>query len=402
MAIAAEEVVAHDESELARLLSAPDGPRAIRLEPHPYVGDLYIARSLRLRGVPGTILQGSGGGTVVTIEGEGVELEDVAIRGSGDRYTAQDAAVRATGRDVHVRDVLVDGTLFGILFYKCPSSSIERVHVVGRDDLVGMRGDAIKVWESDDAVVKDSLIERSRDVVIWYTRRALVEGLHVTGSRYGTHFMYAHDCVVRRARYERDIVGVFAMYSSHIRVEDSVSAGARGAAGMGIGFKDTDDVDLEGNWLVANTAGVYFDHSPRSPEQPIHLRGNVLALNQIGLHLHSSEKGVTVRDCDFRENLSDAQVDGQGDALGLEVEGNHWTQYAGYDLDGDGRGDVPFQIKKLSSDLKERHAELHLFDGSFVMGLLDTVAEATPIFASRLMLVDKSPRVGAPPSPEVP
>ncbi len=390
------EVVAQDETALAQLLDDGRGPAAIRLEPRTYVGDLRVARPVRIRGVPGAALQGSGAGTVVTIASEGVTLEGVAIRGSGGRHTTEDAGVRATGRDIHVRDVLVDGTLFGIRYAQCASCSIERAHVVGRDDVVGLRGDGIKIWESDDVLVRDTLVERSRDVVVWYSRRATVENLRVSGSRYGTHFMYAHDGVVRGGRFERDVVGVFVMYSGGIRIEDSVLAGARGAAGMGIGFKESDDVTLERDWIVANTAGLYFDRTPRSPEHPVVIHAGVLALNETALHLHSSERGVSLHDCDVRDNLHSVRVDGGGDALALDVSGNHWTDYEGYDLDGDGRGDVPFQVKKLSSDVKDAHPDLRLFEGTVAMGMMDAIAEATPTFASQLVLVDPSPRMVAP------
>lgn len=398
---AADGVVARDEGELTRMLADPAGPRAIRLEGHAYEGNLRIARPVRLRGVPGTVLQGDDRDTVITIEGGDVDLEDVVVRGSGGRHTAEDAGVRATGHDVHVRDVLVEDTLFGIRYAQCTSCSIERTHIVGRDDAVGMRGDGIKIWQSDDALVKDTWVERSRDVVIWYSRRATVDGVRVTGSRYGTHFMYAHDASVRRSRFERDVVGIFVMYSARIRIESSVMAGARGAAGMGVGFKESDDVALEGDWLVGDTAGVYFDRTPRSPDHPVLLRGSVLALDEVALRLHGPEAGVSVRDCDFRENLRPVQVDGGGDALALDIEGNHWTEYEGYDLDGDGRGDVPFQVKALSSDVKEAHPDLRLFEGTVAMALIDSVAEATPMFASQLVLVDRSPRMRAP-AAEVP
>jgi nitrous oxidase accessory protein len=390
-----DEFTARDGAELAALLAAPNGPRVVRLEPHAYDGDLHVTRPVELRGSPGTTLRGSGTGSVVTIDAADVVLQGLTIRGSGNRHTTEDAGIRATGRAIHVRDVVVDGTLFGIRYAQCTACSIERAHVIGRDDVVGMRGDGVKIWESDDVLVKDMVVERSRDVVVWYSRRATIDGVRVTGSRYGTHFMYAHGGVVRGSRFERDVVGVFVMYSSDIRIEGSVLAGARGAAGVGIGLKESDDVVLDDDWLVANSAGMYLDQTPRSPDHPVVLRGDVLALNGVALRLHSSEKGVSVRDCDFRDNLRPVEVDGGGDALGLDVQGNRWTEYEGYDLDGDGRGDVPFQVKKLSSDVKDAHPGLRLFDGTVTMGLIDAVAEATPMFASQLVLVDRSPRMQA-------
>jgi hypothetical protein len=65
-------------------------------------------------------------------------------------------------------------------------------------------------------------------------------------------------------------------------------------------------------------------------------------------------------------------------------------------LDGDGRGDVAFELKKLSSDMKDAHPDLRLLEGTIAMGLVDAIAEATPVLASRKVLVDSAPLVRAP------
>jgi nitrous oxidase accessory protein len=207
--------------------------------------------------------------------------------------------------------------------------------------------------------------------------------------------MYAHDGVVRDSRLIGNTVGIFVMYSGRMQLEGNVLAGARGAAGVGIGFKESDDLTIARNWIVANTAGAYLDRTPRSPSQPVTFEGNVLALNQVALHLHSSESGVLVHGNDFRENVLAAEVDGGGDALGLDVSGNHWSGYEGYDLDGDGRGDVPFELKRLTSAMKDAHPELRLLEGTVAMGFIDAVAEATPVFATEKVLVDPAPLMQA-------
>src|SRR5947209_16532448 len=53
---------------------------------------------------------------------------------------------------------------------------------------------------------------------------------------------------------------------------------------------------------------------------------------------------------DFRDNATVIEVDGQGDALGADFRGNHYSDYAGYDLDGDGTGDVAYEVKALRSE----------------------------------------------------
>jgi nitrous oxidase accessory protein len=190
--------------------------------------------------------------------------------------------------------------------------------------------------------------------------------------------------------------GIFVMYSLRLTIEDNVLAGARGAAGMGIGFKESDAITVRRNWLVANTTGAYLDFSPRTPDQPVLFEGNVFALDDVALRLHSVEKGAIFRGNDFRGNDATIEVDGGGNALACDVRGNHFSDYEGYDLDGDGHGDVPHRVSALSSELADAHPALKLFHGTTVMHLVDAVAHAVPVLESRTLLEDPAPLVRSP------
>lgn len=383
---------------LRDLVAQEDGPRELQLEAGTYRGDLVVKRPVTILGGAGVVLEGSGSGTVVTIAAKDVALEDVVIRRSGRRHTAEDSGIKAGGERIRISRVRVEDTLFGISLEACRFCTLEASHVVGAaaGDDAELRGDGIKLWESHDSVVRGCFVERSRDMVVWYTKRALLEDNVVTKSRYGTHFMYAHDAVVRRSRFDSNVVGVFVMYSMRLRVEDNVMAGARGAAGVGLGFKDSDAVVIRGNWLVANTTGSYLDNTPRTPSETVTYEGNVLALNDVALRLHSSASGVRLRGNDFRNDATTIEVDGGGDALGVDVRGNHFSDYEGYDLDGDGVGDVAYEVKMLSSALTESHPSLKLFHGTPAMAAIDAVAHAVPVFAARKLLVDPAPLVRSP------
>lgn len=382
---------------LRELVARPDGPAQIELEPGIYRGDLVIKRSLALLGGTDVVLEGTGSGTVVTIDASDVAIEDVVVRRSGHRHTVEDGGIRATGERNRISRVRVEDTLFGVALHACHGCVLESAHIVGAsEDDTELRGDGIKLWESHDSLVRGCLVERSRDVVVWYTKRALLMENVVRKSRYGSHFMYAHDSRVRRSRFEDDVVGVFVMYSMRLEVEDNVMAGARGAAGVGLGFKDSDSVQVRRNWLVANTTGVYLDNTPRAPSEVVSFEGNVLALNDVALRLHSSEKGLRVHGNDFRNDATTIEVDGGGDALGVDVRGNHFSDYEGYDLDGDGVGDVAHEVKMLSSALADKHPSLKLFHSTPAMAAIDAVALAVPVFASRKLLVDPAPLVRSP------
>lgn len=386
-------VLARDAEELARLVAAPGGPRVIGLLPEAYRLDLEISRPLEIRGQRGSSLVGTGRGTVVDVKADDVTLKNLAIRGSGRRHTAEDAGVSASGQRIKLEHLDVEDCLFGISLRMCHDCLVDASRVVGRMDDPELRGDAIKLWESDRSIVRGSRVESARDIVVWYSRHVTLDGNVVTGSRYGSHFMYAHDSRVVNSRFVDDVVGVFVMYSTRVTVEDNVLAGASGPAGVGIGFKEADDVVLRRNAIVANTTGAYLDQSPRTPGKTLKLSGNLVALNRVGLRLHGAEKGATFEDNEFRENASMVLVDGTGDAPAVEFDGNYFSDYEGYDLDADGVGDVAYEERVLSADLMVTRPDLRLFDGSAAFGAVDAISRAVPMFGARRVLVDEHPRV---------
>jgi nitrous oxidase accessory protein len=387
---------AEDFDELARMTSDPSGPRDVWLRGKVYVGDLAIQRAVAIHGQAGTVLEGTGEGTVLTIHADDVSLDHVAVRRSGRRGTTEDAGIKATGNRVRVADVQVSDTLFGVSLLDCHHCALERLRVDGPEERADMRGDGIKLWEAHDSVIRGCTLDRVRDIVVWYTRGALVEDNVVRRSRYGTHFMYAHDAIARRNRVEDNVVGIFVMYSLRLDLEDNVLAGARGAAGMGLGFKESDGIRARRNWLVANTTGIYLDFTPRTPDRPAVFEDNVLALNDVALRMHSVEKGAAFRRNDFHANGETIEVDGGDDALGCEVAGNHFDDYEGYDLNGDGVGDVPHRVVSLSGELAEAHPALKFFSGTTAMQLVDAAARALPVLASHTLLVDSAPAMRAP------
>ncbi|MCL2725183.1 MAG: nitrous oxide reductase family maturation protein NosD [Polyangiaceae bacterium] len=393
--VASETNVASFE-ELRDLVADPNGPREIMLGGHVYHGDLEIKRPLVLRGVKGTVLEGTGTSTVLLIDAKDVTIDGVTVRHSGHRHTVEDSGIKAKGERIVVANVSVEDVLFGISFESCQRCVLERSHVTGNGDDMELRGDGIKLWEANDSIVRDNVVDRSRDIVVWYTRRATLERNTVRRSRYGTHFMYAHDAVVRDSHLENNIVGIFVMYSMRLTAERNVLAGAHGAAGMGIGFKESDAVVLRGNWIVANTLGTYLDTSPRDPADAVRFEGNVIALNDVAIRLHGADKGIHFYGNDFRDNATLIEVDGGGDALGVDMRGNHFTDYEGYDLNRDGIGDVAYEVKTLSSELREEHPSLKFFHGTVAMGIIDAVAHAVPIFAAQKLMVDPVPLMNAP------
>src|SRR5439155_770717 len=98
---------------------------------------------------------------------------------------------------------------------------------------------AVTIWGPRDAVMRCWGHGTRRDVVVWYSANNRVTGNVVEKGRYGTHLMYSSNNVVAENRYLDDEVGIFVMYSREVQLEGNVIAGGTGAAGMGIGIKES-------------------------------------------------------------------------------------------------------------------------------------------------------------------
>lgn len=357
-------------------------------------GDFEAQRGVRLHGCEDAVLRGSGEGTVLTLRGDGVLVEDITLERSGTRVSREDGALKISGKLATVRRVHVRDSLYGVALEQCHACVLEDSRIEGRSDIeANQRGDGIKLWEAHESTVRRNQVHGVRDVVVWYSRKVTLERNEIIDGRYGSHFMYAHDASARGNRMRGNTVGVFVMYSARLTIEDNELSGARGPAGMGIGFKESDAVSLRRNRLVANTVGTYLDFTPRNPELPVLFDKNLFALNDVALRLHGSERGASFVRNDFVANERLLEVDGNGDALAVAFRANYWESYAGYDLDGDGQGDVPFLLKQATSELRSARPQLRYFHGTAALGLYDAIASAIPYFGSRVVLEDGTPRI---------
>ncbi|MCU0864321.1 MAG: nitrous oxide reductase family maturation protein NosD [Planctomycetes bacterium] len=371
---------------------APVGA-VLLLAPGEHRGPLTIGKPLTLWGPPLATVRG-GAGSTVRVTGSGVRLAGFTIAGSGQRFDLMDGGVHLQGSDHVLEGVTVCETLFGILVERCVRAKVVHCTVIGTGlPAMGLRGDGIRLWETNDSLVTDNHVTDSRDVVVWYSSRNLLARNRVTRSRYGTHFMYSHENVVEDSEYVACEVGVFAMYSRDIVLRRNLLAESGGAAGIGIGLKEAGNLTIEDNWLLANTTGIYIDASPLDPGHHNHYRRNVVRFAESAISLHSGLRRSDFVDNQFRDNGVVVKVGGQGDALACKFRGNFYDSYRGYDLDGDGFGDVPFEFRRLSVQLEGRYPELALLHGSPAMGMVDLVGEVMPLFVPRQLLRDEAPRL---------
>jgi nitrous oxidase accessory protein len=100
---------------------------------------------------------------------------------------------------------------------------------------------------------------------------------------------------------------------------------------------------VAGNLFVHNTIGYVVQPSGRR-------RNRFRATCSLGIAVSflGRASGNEFRGNGFRDSQVQVQVDGRGDAREALWLGNQFDDYAGYDLDGDGTGDVPYELRSLA------------------------------------------------------
>lgn len=386
-------IVVKAGSALQDAIDAAPAGGTLLLEPGDYQGPFRIQKPLTLWGPTEAVLRSNQGSTV-WVTADSVSLLGFTVEGSGQRFDLMDGGINLSGKDLRVEGLTVRNALFGILVQACERVQVLRNTVIGTAiEAMGLRGDGIRLWETSDSAVIGNYVVDARDVVVWYSSRNRILDNHVRRCRYGTHFMYSNDNEVEGNRYVDNEVGIFIMYSRDISLQKNLLARSRGAAGIGLGIKESGNLNVSENWLLANTVGIYVDTAPLDPSHHNLYWNNDIRYSEVAFSMHASVKRTEVRDNSFRDNGTLVKVGGGGDALQCIFEENFYDGYQGYDFDTDGRGDVPYQFRRLSTQMEGRYPELALLHGAPAMALVDVVGEAMPLFAPRQLMQDERPRM---------
>jgi nitrous oxidase accessory protein len=374
--------------------AAPGDTVVVRGGVHP--GPIVVDKPIRLVGEGRPVIDGGGRGTVIRLEAADCEVRGFVIRSSGNLLASEDVGVLAAAPGVRVENNQLDDVLFGIYLRQAPRSVVRGNALHGKNLPIARRGDLIRLWYSDDVTIEGNTTLGGRDVVLWYSRHLTIRDNRVSGGRYGLHFMYCDDAIVANNRLTENSVGAFLMYSQRLRLERNWIVDNRGVSGYGIGLKDMDDSHITGNVLAANKVGLFLEHSRGS------VRENLLAGNDKGMVLFPSAQGNRFEANSFVENGDQVEIEGLSGTMTTNIwRSNFWSDYRGYDADGDGTGDLAYRPSRLFERISDSAPALRLFADSPSAQAIDFAAGVFPIFEPKPKFADESPRMRPLPPPVV-
>jgi len=381
-------------ADLAAVVEAAADGDALCLAAGEHLGPIVIRHRIALWGPRDAVVRARAGGSVVTVAASGATVRGFTIDASGGRFDAFDAAVHVVADDVVVEAIAVEHSVYGILVERAHRVTVRGNHIRGdAGTAIGLRGDTIRLWEVRESVVERNLVEDGRDIVVWYSPGNRVIGNRVVRGRYGTHLMYSHDTVVADNRYVDPVVGMFVMYCRGVTLRGNLVVNARGAASLAIGLKDSGNLRVEDNVLVHDSVGIYVDQTPGQVGDTLIVRDNVVRQCDVAVAFHTTPRATEIVGNDFADDRQLLRAEGGIETAAATWRGNYFDGYAGYDLDGDGIGDLPHEARDASEELIANHPPLAFFRGSAAMGLVDIASALMPLWTPRRLLVDPAPRM---------
>ena len=384
---AATLAVAPGESIQAAIERAAPGD-VIEIARAYYVENLRIDKPLTLRGINRPTLSGGLKGDTIRVTATDVVIDGLIVRDSGDSLLRQNAGIYlwpGAHRAV-VRNCELTYNLFGLWIEKANDVRIENNIITGkRDYRSSQRGNGIQLYNTTGAQIIGNHISFVRDAIyVDVTHRAVFRGNRLHHARYGTHYMNSYHNLWEDNDVYMNRGGLALMEVRNQTVRNNRSWAN---SDHGIMLRTIQDSVVENNIIAGNARGFFIYDAEYNT-----LRGNLVVDNIVGTHLWAGSKNNKVEGNDFIANREQVRYVGAKDELWGVKDGNHWSNYLGWDRNGDGLGDVPYEANDLVDRLSWQHPLTKLLLASPAVQTLRLVGQQFPLLRAP-SVVDPKPRM---------
>ncbi len=360
----------------------------VEIERGHYVGNFTVDKALTLRGINRPTLSGANQGDTVRVTSPDVTIEGLIVRDSGASLKDQNAGIylRPGAHRAVVRHNDLTYNLFGLWIEKANDVRIEHNIITGKRELnSSQRGNGIQLYNTDGARITGNNIGFVRDALyVDVSHHAIFKGNKLHHSRYGSHYMnsYYNLWEDNDSYYNR---GGLAL----MEVRNQLVRGNRtwGNSDHGIMLRTLQDSLVENNVIAGNNRGFFIYDVEYAT-----LKGNLVVDNHVGVHLSAGSTRNIVEGNDFIGNREQIRYVGARDEVWGRDTGNHWSNYLGWDRNGDGVGDVPYEANDMVDRLSWRHPSVKLLLASPAIQALRLVGQQFPVLRVPTV-VDPAPRM---------
>ncbi len=342
-------ICADSTSSLQQALKAIYAGGEINLEPGKYQGSFSIDKAVTLIGQEGVVFDAQGTGSALIVNASRVTIEKVTITNWGADLYEKDAAINVKPNADYVNIIgnRLIGAGFGVYANGVNHITIENNQIIGDEKAYLLdRGDGVHLLKVDYPVVHANKIHYVRDGVYLESGVASqVTDNQVYQAQYGLHYMYTKQDKAENNQANRVTGGYALMSSESIHLAHNRVVRAQE---FGVLLNLTKNANIESNQISSTVmlGGVegdlfsqgkgIFAYGARDNQ----ISNNYIANNEIGIAMALGGEGNQVFRNQFIDNTT--QVRYVGDKRvewSFQGQGNYWSDYSGWDLDGDSVGD---------------------------------------------------------------
>ena len=347
---------------------------------------ILITKPLTLLGEDHPVIDGEGKGEIFTVISSNVAVIGLVIRNVGTNQVEDRAGIKIkNSKNCLIENNNLQNTYFGVYLYRSENCVIKGNTISGIGTRETETGNAIHLWYCHKIAIENNNVSGHRDgIYLEFSDSSLIRGNTSSDHiRYGLHFMFSHNNEYYRNSFRNSGAGVAVMYSRNIYMHENLFADNWSPVADGLLFKDIKDSRIENNIIRNNTIGLYAEGCMR-----MKVTGNDFIKNGWAVKILGTAEDNIFSGNNFSANTFEVVTNA---SLNTNLfEKNYWSEYAGYDLDKDGIGDLPHRPVKLFTYLVEQIPSSIILLRSLFVDLLNLAEKVTPVITPE-NLTDASP-----------
>lgn len=385
---AGAEIRIHPGDSIAAAVARAKPGDTVAIERGRYQDNLRIDKPLKLVGIDRPTISGGLAGDTIRIVSPDVSIEGLIVTDSGDRLGDQNAGIYIQpGSDrAAIKHCDIAYSLFGLWIEGAKDVQVIGNRITGkRDHASAQRGNGIQLYNTTGAQIIGNEISFARDgIYVDVSYHAIFRGNKIHDVRYGTHYMNSHFNTWEDNESYHNRNGLALMMTRNLIVRNNRTWGN---SDVGIMLRTIQDSVIEGNVVAGNRRGFFIYDAEYNA-----LHNNLIIDNDVGAHVWAGSIHNEVEGNDFIRNREQVRYVAAKDAPWGVKTGNYWSNYVGWDRDGNGIGDVPYEANDVVDRLVWRLPVVKLLLNSPAIQTLRLIAQQFPLLRSP-SIVDGKPHM---------
>ena len=331
-------------------------------------------------------IDGSFKGTIIKVESDSILIKGLRLINVGTSFVKEFAAIHLYRcNHFQIVDNVMEEVFFGCLVEKSHYGQIIGNRISSHAVLEAGSGNGVHLWHSSHMLIQDNELSGLRDGIYF----EFVEDSEIVNNhshhqlRYGLHFMFSNRDTYRNNKFHSNGAGVAVMFSKLIEMTGNEFYDNWGMASYGLLLKEINDAEIHHNQFRKNTVAIQVEGSNRINYTYNRFERNGWAIKVVGAcYLNKVQQN------DFLHNSFDLSYHSQVNDNAFNS--NFWSDYNGYDLNHDRKGDVAYRPVKLFSYIVNKTPETIVLLRSLFVFIINFSEKVSPIFTPD-ELVDEEP-----------